>query len=546
MALKGNIDSRVTGLRFLEEAGLKTPPSTLAHQVWFPVEPNSYGDFGGSVVTVARNPISESRQNLKGVTTDLDASGGIVQDITQENLVRLMQGFMFADAREKADTAGFSRERTFNADGTEDAAPTTIAITGVTAVAYQAASGLDAFVAGDLVLSTDFVPATNNGFKVVDTGGIATNLPIVGGGMTIETPAAAARIRVVGHQYPTGDLSVDVDAALFPVINSASNAFLNQALIPGEWIFNGGDSAATQFDTAIMQGYARIRAVAADGSSITLDKTQQSWGTVDDPGTGKTIQLFFGLVIKNESNADLQITRSYQLERRLGKPDDTLTGDQAEYLVGSIANEMTFNIPTADKATVDLGFIALDNETHNENDDGGTTPIKSQRAGVTAPAIIQADAFNTSSDVARIRIGSVSASDSFPAAFFGFAQELTLSINNNASPNKAIGTLGGFSVTIGNFVVSGTTTAYFQSVSAIQSVRSNDDITLDIHLVKANAGISFDIPLLTLGDARPNVELDQPVTLPLGVAAASGAKINSALDHTLLVMFFPYLPSLAG
>jgi len=543
MATKSKIDSNVTGLRFLEEAGLKVPPSTLAHQVWRPLEPNSYGDFGGQVTTVARNPINAGRQNKKGTVTDLDASGGIVQDITQENLTRLLQGFLFANAREKADTAGFGRERTFNADGTEDAAPTTITITGVTATDYVAASGLGVFNENDLILASGFAVTGNNGLKVVGSGGSATAVPA--SGLAAETPSADARLQVVGHQFATGDLSVDVDAATFPVINSASNAFLNLGLIPGEWIFVGGDTAGTQFATPAMSGYARIRAVAADGSSITLDKTQASWGTVDDAGTGKTVQLFFGAVIKNESDPDLQVRRSYQLERTLGKPDDTLTGDQAEYITGAIANELTLNIPTADKATVDLAFVGLDNETLNEND-AGVTNIKSQDTGVSAPAIVEADAFNTSSDVPRIRIGTVSASDSFPDAFFGFAQDITLSINNNAVANKAVGVLGGFEVTVGNFVVSGNLTAYFQTVGAIQSVRNNDDVTLDIHIAKANAGISIDLPLLTLSDSRPNVEADAPILLPLGAEAATGAKINSSLDHTLMFVVFPYLPSVAG
>lgn len=546
MATKNKIDSNVTGLRFIEEASLKVVPTTLVQQVWYPMEPNSYGDFGGEVTTVARSPINAGRQRKKGVVTDLDASGGLVSDITQENLIRLMQGFLFADAREKPDSAGLSRERTFDATGAEDDAPTTIAFTavdGTTDNEYDAASGLDVFVAGHIVLASGFGVAANNGLKVVATVTAGTNVEVAETIVDEASPPTAARLQAVGFQFASGDLSVDVDASDFPRINSAASAFSGLGLIPGEWIFVGGDTAVTQFATAAMQGFARIREVDSGGDYIVLDKTQASWGVADDAGTSKTIQIFFGTVIKNESDPDLIKRRSYQLERTLGKNDDTLTGKQAEYIVGSVPNELTLNIPTADKATVDVSFAALDNETIDENDSG---TIKSEDTGVSAPAIVEADAFNTSSDVKRIRIGTVSATDSFPAAFFGFAQDLTLTINNNVTADKAIGVLGGFDVTVGQFEVGGSATAYFQSVGAIQSVRNNDDVTLDMHLVKSNAGISIDLPLLSLSDARPNVESDAPILLPLGTEASTGAKINSALDHTLLMVFWPYLPSLAG
>lgn len=511
MAILNKIDSNVTGLRYAEEESYKVLPTTPN---WIPLEPNSYPDFGGQITTVARNPINPSRQRKKGVVTDLDANAGLEQDITQTNLQDLLQGFFFADLRLKDEFGGAGE------------------ITGVTTGpnTYTAASGLDAFVAGDLVHVTGCTNASNNGLHRVTVA--AAGVLTVAETLVPETPGATAKIVRVGVQAATGNIDVNMAGSL-PVLTSSTLDFTTLGLIPGEWIYVGGDAAGVKFGTAANNGFARIRSVAAN--VLTLDKTELTM--VTEVNTTSTIQLFFGRVLKNETGTNV-VRRTYQFERTLGAPDDTAPTDvQAEYITGCVASEMEVSIPTTNKATVSLAFIGASHEPVD-----ATTGVKSGNR----PDLTESDAFNTSSDVARIKLATVSDTDAAPTALIAYVTELSLKVNNNVSPNKAVGVLGAFEVTAGTFEVSGSMTAYFAEVAAIEAVQSNADITLDMHLVKANAGITIDMPMLALGDGKANVEQDQAITLPLSMDAATGAKIDANLDHTLLMVFWDYLPDAAA
>lgn len=506
--MANKIDSNVTGLAFAEE----TSPKVLdANPVFYQLEPNSYDDFGGELSTVARNPINPSRQRKKGTITDLDASGGFNTDFTQNNLTRLLQGFLFADVREHGATN-----------------PLNAAATAVTAVdgtdkTYAIADGDDLFAAGNLVFASGFTNPANNGLKTV-TAVDATETTVAEALVDEASPPTAAALRSVGFQFASGDATLTVVGGV--VTFGTTTANLNdKGLSVGEWVFIGGATANSFANNA--PGYARIKSIAA--KAIVFDKVTWS-NPVTDAGAGKTIRMHFGVFLRNEDDPDNIKFRTYNIERTLGKDAN---GTQAEYLEGACANELTLNIPQADKLNIDLSFVALDNTQRD-----GTAGPKSSAVGATLVKALGEDAFNTSSNVYRIRMAVVDAANANPTALFGYVTEATLTINNNVTPAKAVGVLGAFDTTAGTFEVGGDITAYFSTVAAVQAVRNNADVTLDVILAKRNAAVIFDIPLLGLGGGRVNVEQDNPITIPVEQMAA-----ESPLGFTLGITWLPYVPT---
>lgn len=485
-----SVDSNKTGLRYAEET-YGSIGSLPGSPIWYPLEPNSYAEFGAQVKTLARNPLTASRQRKKGLVVDVDAAAGFQSDWVQRSLADLMQGFMFADWRKK----------------------TELATTTVTSTLYNVASGGTGFVVNSLLFAEGHAVAGNNGLKVVTASASGT---VTCAGLAAETSPATAKITRVGFQGASGDITVTVTGGV-ATIGSTTVDFTTLGLIPGEWLFIGGDAAGEKFATAANNGFARMLSVAAH--AIVLDR--QPGTMVTDTGSGKTIRLFFGHVIKNESNPALIKTRSYQLERSLS------TGGY-DYIVGAVANTLELGVGVADKITADLGFIGMDVETR--------TTGAGAKSG-TRPSLPIEEAFNSTSDFSRLRVYNQTGA----ADLTTYLTELSLSIDNGVTPNKAISRLGAIDVSAGDFMVSGSVTAYFTDVAIIDAVRANPDVSLDFAVVKSNAGWLFDVPLVALGDGRLNIEKDKPITLPLSLDAAA----HGTFDHTLLVTQFVYLPTAA-
>lgn len=492
-----SFQSNQTGLRIAEEA-VGNPKALPGTPTWYPVEPNSYKDFGAEVKKTKREPIAADRQNRRSVNTDLDAMAGFQVDFTTQSLVPTMQGFMFADWRKKAELAS----------------------TAVTGTGFTVASGGTTFAAGDLLYSEDHATGQNNGLKAV-TASTATSVSVAGNSAQTET----GTITKVGFEFAAGDLTLTVAGGLATIGATAKN-LTQLGLIPGEWFYLGGDAVGNRLATAGCTGFYRAKTIAA--GAIVCDRYPD--GAVTDTGTSKTVRLFLGNAVKNEADPSLQVLRTYQGERVL-----SAAGDKFEYVLGMAANQLKLTTKTADKLTADLDFVALDTDL---------TQLAA-KAG-NRPAVKAQSAFSASSDFTRLRL--MGATDQVALAVY--LTDIDLTIDNGIEVDKAIGSLGGVGFSFGNFMVSGSVEAYFSSLDAVQAVKDNATVALDFGLV-ANVevpnvgniaqGWLFDVPAISLGDARLKVEKDKKIKLPLSMEAFADGTFN----HTLLAVHFPYLPQVA-
>lgn len=508
MAIRNKIDSNETNLAIAKEV-IGQPGVLPGSPVWYDLEPNEYNDFGGEPTLLARRPINSSRQRKKGSIVDLAAKGGFNQDFTNDNSQMLVSGFMYANYREK-----------------QNDNPTAVSATG------YVVPDETLYFANMLILASGFTNSANNGLKLVTSVDAGTHEVRVAGLAVEGSPPAAAKILLVGIQGGAGNLDVDASGAL-PHITSAVIDVSSLDLVPGEFIFVGGDLTANKFVNGANNGVKRVRSTAP--GYIAIDKSDAAM--ITEASTTETVRIFFGRCLKNEL-ADLIVRQQFQIERQMGAPDTAAPSQiQAEYVIGAYPNEFEMVVESADKINCNFSFIAITNEQRKSTD--------GIKAG-TRVGVVESDAYNTSTDFSRIKLSLVSNTDEAPLPLFAFLTDFTLAIKNNVSLNKAVGYLGGFDATIGLFEVSCEINAYFTKVEALEAVRNNEDVTLDYFVVKDNRGFAVDMPLLALGGGLPDVQLDEPIMIPLKSDAATAVKMDPNFDHTLMWTFFDYLPDLAG
>lgn len=522
-----------TGLQYAREESLGVLPSSPD---WKILEPNATSTFGAQITTVARSPISKLRQRRKGTVVDLDAAAEYDADMTIDSFVDFIEAFLFATA--------------VNADLTfRGADHTGTAFTIPAATAAQAAK-LQFVASGEatLVYASGYANAGNNGLFALSADTAAAGTAITTGSGAAETAPTNAEVSVCGIRADAGDLTLAVSSGVGTLSSGGGSAssnidFTTLGLTVGQKIHVGGLTSTNRFgstaeaDGTRSYGTARITAIAA--GALTLDKLDTTLVASDgtDDGSGGTeqqVDILFGRFIRNVTvdNADYAaishtFEQSYPNLFETDPPTPVANPDGFEYVVGALANVLTWNMPLTDKATATFAFVGTNAEEPVNNASRKTNAS-------TARLPLFTGALNTSADFFRLGIFDVD-----ETGLTSDFKDVTVTAGNNVAPEKVLGRLGARFMNNGNFELNVTGQALFTDGNVAARIRNNTTVTMDWLVKNDDGAISVDIPSATIGDGAKEFPVNESVRIGFDLQAF----VDPVLNTSIGVSLFPVFPT---
>lgn len=491
------------GLQYAVETSIGVLPGT---PIWFTLEPNSIGAFGAEITTVERRPISKQRGRKKGTVTDLDSNAEWEADLTLQAFTDFAEGFVFAEfANVEFDlksSSGTLPPPAVDGGGSNDSFTIDAASTLLAGKLVFAAGA-----ARSLLFAKGYTNAANNGLHVLaaDVAGTDTAAEVPTGTLVAETPPTNASLEVAGLRVGDTDLTLTVSGSTATLVSSADvSDWSTYGLRAGQFIHIGSADTSGVVQNALnasasddSYGYARITSIS--GATLNLDKLDSNLATSDNSGEGDC-DIMFGRFLRNvdvdaDSDDNRYLERTYQFEAAY--PDLGGSGtDEYEYAIGNFANELALNLPLTEKATASWGFIGT-------NSDDITSSRKT--AASTARTPIRTTAINTSSDVASLTTDVVSSASD--VCF----KSLTLTLGNNVSPEKCLGTLGASFVNTGLFEVNLEGQMLFTRKEIVNAIKNNTTVTFLAILRNQDGAIALDLPSLTFGGGGREFPVDESV-----------------------------------
>ena len=530
----GRVLTNNVGLAYAIEASLGLLPGETTHNDgnstadWTTLEPNEIGGFGATITTVARDPISPNRQRRKGTVTDLDSAVDFGHDLTLSVFRDFAEGFVFASG---VNTNVSQLDVSAAVDGAASEDSYTL---GTALVAAQNSK----LIAGALVWVSGMDTDANNGLQEVVTNTTTdTTVELATGTLTAET-GQTGKLSFAGWRVQASD------TVTWTWSSGTNEATLNETglgtqllalgLTPGQLVhigsiasFGGAIQNAFENSTANdMYGYARVKSIAAD--DVVFDKVDAALQFTDSTDPATDLDIVFGEFIRNVPVSDSDfLERSFQLETsfpNLGTGAAGNTDDAFQYALGNYVNTVAFNLPLTDKATVTFSMIGTD--TPN--------PTTSRQANADSAATpTQTAAFNTSSDIARLRVTEVD-EDGITTDF----KSLTMNLNNNVSPEKVLAQLGARFLNTGNFEVNLEAQLLFTNPLVVNKIRDNETVTMDFILKNDDGVIGVDIPSMTLGGGDREFPVNESVLINTTGTAFGDATLNTSIGISIIPVPF--------
>lgn len=451
---------------------------------------NKSNSLVGNYGFVASNELRADRMKFDAQKVSESAGGQIPFDWRYPNDSGALEEFV-----ESALCADFVKTPSRDNDGVADSVITQVAnATQIVTVASGAS-----FQPYHMVRLSGFTNAANNGIFRCSVG--SATVPAFGGAGLVDeaAPPATARMKVIGIQGASGDIAASATGLTSTLVN-----FTTMGLQVGQWVKIGGsEGAAFSFATGANNGWARVTAIAAN--ALTLDHRPAGWTA--DTGTGKTIRVFFGDVIRNGTAVNvLAVENSY-----LGQttPTHVLTNDVA-------VNQLSVNFQNGQiiEGQFDcLGTGISQGTTANGSTYDASPANASMTANVSVAGIYEAGALLASPNWVR---------------------ELSLSVNNNMRALPALGAVGPVRFGLGTAEVSCRFSAYFGSNALLQKLIAVQRTSLALVASAAhpdggvgNQATVFMLPRVTLSGNGPTVPGEnQDVAVDLTATASIDALTN--------------------
>lgn len=342
-----------------------------------------------------------------------------------------------------------------------------------------------AFVEGQLVRATGFGQAGNNSIFRAQSGSGATAVVAPSSpGLTDEaSPAADARLKVVGFQGASGDIETDGSGLISTTLD-----FTTLGLVVGQWLKLGGTATGDKFATAANNAWVRISGTIT-AHDIPLDNLPSGWGT--DDGSGKTIKVWFGDQIKNgTTKTALTIERGF-----LGQSTPT-------YIVGRglVAATCQHSIASRQKVTRNWTFQGMG---------GGQSQaaLDASPDAQTAGAVMAANA-----NVGRLaEAGAVLTNPNWARAF-----EFT--INNNLRNVEDVQEQSPVDINEGEFTVTGRADTYFGDNTLLAKFYAGTPTSFSSRIQKNGQAMIFQFPrVVPRTDGNPDEGAkNTDIMLPFG------------------------------